>query len=207
MDRPLPVDRLITEGVTFDTLRAALAFIYFGYEGMTQEEWHKALEYVVPMQHNIMNPITLSGRKEIPARDTFIEYWIDDDDRLTQDSKGMVAIKDGEDSRKFYQTDECQKLARITVRFIGANGEAWAKLFHHLTKRPEVAGVLAEYCNAQMLEYIGPIRPMNVDYFGAQNTAIAYDIVMMLQYVEVIKLPGERLGLISIAAGSIGIGS
>ena len=202
MDIPA-IDSLIAEGVTFENLRAALAMIYFGYEGMTQREWRRALAYVVPMQHNIMNPITLDEKLGFTAKDTFIEYWIDDDDRMTQDYKGSVEVKSSDEGKTFYQTDECRKVARATIRFVGANGEAWAKLFHHLTKRPEVAGIFREYCNADALEYIGPIRPINVDYFGVQNTAVAYDVVMMLQYLEVIELPGERLGLISIAAGSV----
>jgi len=202
VNRPPDISHLITEGVTFGTIQAVLAFIYFGYDGMSQEQWKRAENYVVPMQHNIDNPIVLDERKGITAKDTFIEYWIDEDDRLTQDTKGMSTIQTP-DGKDFFQTDECLKLARVTVRFIGRSAEAWAKLFHHLTKRPEVAHLFYEYCNAQSLEYIGPIWPINIDYFGAQNTAVAYDIVMMLQYIEVIRLPGELLGLISIAAGSI----
>jgi hypothetical protein len=203
MDAMSAVDELITMGVTFNNIRAAMAWIYFGYEGMPQDEWSRAMDFVVPMQHNAMNPITLDNNRKIGAKDTFIEYWIDDDGRLTQDSKDYVIIKTSETQKTAYQTDQCQKLARITLRFLGANAEAWAKIFHHITKREEVASVFAEYCNADLLEYLGSIRPINVDYFNNQNTAVAYDIVIMLQYVEVIKLPGERLGLISIASGSM----
>jgi len=206
MDGIDATDKLVTEGATFHNIAAALAWIYFGYDGMTQEEWKSALDHVVPMQHNKENPITALSRDGTVARDTFIEYWIDDDDRITQDSKGWTTVKASETEADFYQTSECEKLARVTLRFLGAKAEAWAKLFHHITKRDEVARTFAEYCNASNLEYVGSIRPVNVDYFGAQNTAVAFDMIVMLQYTEVIKLQGERLGLISIAAGDMAIG-
>jgi hypothetical protein len=206
MGEPNATDYLITEGVTFANLRAALAMVYFGYVDMTDQYWSDALRHVVPMQHNIENPISLTKIDgTLVARDTFIEFWIDDDDRLTQDSKWQTRVKILEDVSIPYQTSEVLKVARITVRFVGAKGEAWAKLFHHVVKRPEVASVFYEYCNAIALDYIGSIRPINVDYFGAQNTTVAYDITMMLQYTEVIKLPGERLGLVSLADGIVSI--
>lgn len=206
MDGIDATDTIVTEGVTFHNVAAALAWLYFGYDTMSQEEWQLALRHVVPMQHNKENPITALARDGDVSKDTFIEYWIDDDDRITQDSKGWTTIKEAEGLKVPYQTDECRKLARVTVRFLGSKAEAWAKLFHHLTKRQEIGGLFREYCNAEQLEYVGSIRPINVDYFGSQNTAVAFDIVIMLQYLEVIKLPGERLGLISIAAGDMGIG-
>jgi hypothetical protein len=197
------VDELITEGLTFDNLRGALAYLYFGYDDITQDEWKMAMEHVTPMQHNIENPITFLKSLNLSPKDTFIEYWIDDDDRMTQDHGGWTTIKEGIDSKKWYRTNECMKLARVTVRFIGAVAEAWAKLLQHSTMREDMAGIFREYCNADILEHIGSIRPINVDYFGNQNTAVAYDITMMLQYKEVIKLPGDKLGLISIAAGDM----
>ena len=198
----LRTEDIISKGLTFERLRCAMAWIYFGFEGMTQDQWREALRYVLPMQHNIVNPITLKEEKDGAVRDTYIEYWIDDDDRLTRDVQGAQTYQE-EGSDRVFMTNECQKVARVTLRFIGAHGEAWAKLFHHINQRPEVMRVFGEYCNANMLEYVGPIRPINVDYFGVQNTAVAYDIVLMLQYVEVMKLPGERLGLISIASGNM----
>lgn len=198
-------EKVVTLGVTFESVQAVLTWIYFGHDDMPQEEWDDALKYVLPMQHNIENPITHKDEMREKVRNTFIEYWIDDDDRLTQDVINTRVIKEMDGSNPVYtQTSECQKIARITLRFLGSYGEAWAKLFHHLAHRPEVSNALAGYCNAQALPYIGPIRPINVDYFGPQASAVAYDIVLMLQYTEVIKLPGERLGLISIAAGSMG---
>jgi hypothetical protein len=49
------------------------------YEDMPQEEWREALKYVVPMQHNFENPI------EPGSQDTWIQFWVDEDDRLIQD--------------------------------------------------------------------------------------------------------------------------
>jgi hypothetical protein len=204
MGKPNATDFLITEGLTFDNLQAALAMVYFGYVDMTDQYWSDALRHVVPMQHNIENPISLKKIDgSLEARDTFIEFWIDDDDRLVQDSKWQTHINTLGNIKVPYQTSEVMKVARVTLRFVGAKGEAWAKLFHHVVKRPEVASVFYEYCNAIFLDYIGSIRPINVDYFGGQNTVVAYDITMMLQYTEVIKLPGERLGLVSLAYGIV----
>ncbi len=199
----MAVEEFITEGLTSNTLKAALAYIFMGKKGMTEVEWRRILRYVIPMQHNMENPITLIERTGGTANDTYIEYWIDDDDRLTQDSKGWTTVLEEDDKKKAYQTDECDKIARITVRFVGADAEAWAKLMHHITKREDVAQVFVEYCNATALEYVGSIRPINVDYFGVQNTSVAYDVIMMLRYIEVVKLPGDRLEMLSIAPGDI----
>jgi hypothetical protein len=66
-------------GLSFDSVRAALAATYFLYQDMPQSEWQEALKYVVPMQHNFENPI------EPGSQDTWIQFWIDEDNRLTQD--------------------------------------------------------------------------------------------------------------------------
>ena len=134
------------EGVTFDNIRSALCATYFLYQDMPEAEWTKALEYVVPMQHNFEHRI------EPGDQDTWIQFWIDEDDRLTQDYN----------ERNRNQT---MKVAHITVRFLGRRAETWAKAFHHLTKRKSVPMYFAEYCNAAMLEYVSPIVPINVDYF------------------------------------------
>jgi len=174
------------EGVTFDNVRAALCATYFLYDGMTQEEWQEALKYVVPMQHNFENPI------EPGSQDTWIQFWIDEDDRITQD----------------YNTgnqNQTVKLARITVRFLGARAEVWAKAFHHLIKRKSVPIYFMEFCNAAILDYISAIVPINVDYFGA-NTTIAHDLSFDLSYDEIMKFDWEPLEYISMPDGKI-IGS
>jgi hypothetical protein len=201
------INELIASGVTFDNVRGALAYMYFGVDGMTQEYWQRALAHVLPMQHNIENPIQTGKAEGWTAKDTFIEYWIDDDDRITQDKSSVrrFAAPSAEGATEYDGSNSCLKVARITVRFMGADAEAWAKLFHHVTMRPAAAAAWVEYCGAVAFEYIGPIRPINVDYFGGRNTAVAYDIVFMLQYEEIIKIPSGVLGQISIADGDIAL--
>ena len=172
------------EGVTFENLRAAICASYFLTEGMSQEEWQRALGYVIPMQHNFENPITPG------SQDTWIQYMVDEDDRLTQDYNTA-------------DTNETHKVARITLRFLGVRAEVWAKAFHHLIKRKSVAGYFREYCNAEMLDYISPIVPMPVDYFGAGNTTMAHDLTFNLCYMEVMQFDREPLDFISIPEGEI----
>jgi hypothetical protein len=173
------------QGVTFDNLRAAICATYFWYENMPQEEWQRALEYVIPMQHNFQNPITPG------SQDTWIQFMIDEDDRLTQDyNKG--------------DENQTMKVARISLRFLGVRAEVWAKAFHHLTKRKSVATYFIEYCNATLLEYVSPIVPMNVDYFGT-NTSIAHDLSFDLQYTEVMVFEQEPLNYVSFPGGDITI--
>ena len=191
---------VVSDGVTFENVRSALACIYFGITiDSTPEEYARAREYVVPMQHNFENPIRPG------SDDTFIEYWIDDDDRLTQDwmKSGWKENADGEAVP--VRTNSCEKLARVTLRFLGVQAESWAKMIHHLTKRDIVAMMFHEWCNASALEYIGPIRPTNVDYFGVQNTTIGFDIVMQLQYTEVIELTAQHIEFLSLAEGTLAL--
>jgi hypothetical protein len=171
-------------GVNFASLRAAVAAIYFMYPGMPESEWRESLRYVIPMQHNFQNPI------EPGSQDTWIQFWIDDDDRLTQDANADDA-------------NGTQKVARVTLRFLGRRAEVWAKAFHHLTKRKSVPVYFAEYCNAEMLEYVSPIIPMNVDYFKIGNTTVAHDLGFSLRYMEYMKFNNEPLGYVSTASGEI----
>jgi hypothetical protein len=179
------------QGLTFETLRLALTAIYWwDPKAPVDGAWMANSKYVVPMQHNWDNPIGAD------ANDTYIQYWIDSDDRLTQDYYGAD------------QTESARKLAEISLRFLGVQGEQWAKAFHHLAKRPRVAEILRDFCNGETLEYIGPIRPMNVDYFRTGNTTIGHDLSFSLQYVEYMDLSGlrEPLRYISLAAGTVRAG-
>jgi hypothetical protein len=172
------------EGANFDNVRAALAAIYFLYEGMPEDKWREALTYVVPMQHNFENPI------EPGSQDTWMQIWIDEDDRLTQDFNAADA-------------NGTQKTARVTVRFLGRRAEVWAKAFHHLTKRKSVPQYFSEYCNAEMLEYISPIVPINVDYFKVGNTTVAHTLSFSLRYMEFMEFNDEPLNYVSAATGEM----
>jgi hypothetical protein len=176
---------IVYEGVNFANLRAAIAATYFMYEDMPENEWREALRYVVPMQHNFQLPI------EPGSQDTWIQFWLDEDDRLTQDANADDA-------------NGTQKVARVTLRFLGRRAEVWAKAFHHLAKRKSVPGFFAEYCNAEMLEYISPIVPVNVDYFKTGNTTVAHDLGFNLRYMEYMKFNNEPLEYVSVAPGKIG---
>jgi hypothetical protein len=191
------------DGVTFANVRAALCATYFMTKPMLdvadklinggvvedpqrkefENAWAEAMSYVIPSQHNFENPITPG------SQDTWIQFWIDEDDRHTQDYN--VANR-----------NETIKTARVTVRFLGARAETWAKAFHHLIKRKSVPRYFMEYCNGQTLDYISPIVPINVDYFGA-NTTIAHDLSFNIVYVESMELDWERLEFISLSPGEI----
>ncbi len=176
-------------GVTFESLQKALCYLYFGHETMEPEEFEACLKYIVPMQHNFMQPIMPD------ADDTFIQYWIDELDRLTHD------YLDG-------NFDSCKKVASVTLRFIGKRAEQWAAVFHHLTKRETCNKIFSVYCNAGIMPYVSPIRPTNVDYFGVGNTVKAFTLNFKLEFDELLDLSnsesgGDRLMYISLAPGTI----
>jgi hypothetical protein len=97
------------------------------------------------------------------------------------------------------------KVADISLRFMGVHAEQWAKAFHHTAQRPRVASILRDFCNGEALEYVGPIRPVNVDYFRRGNTTIGHDVSFSLKYVEYMDLSDLRkpLEYISLAAGTV----
>ena len=184
----MPSDVPRYRGLTFETLRMALTAIYWwDPDADDGGAWAENCKYVVPMQHNWMNPI------EAGENDTYIQYWIDSDERLTQDYYGSD------------QTEETLKQADIALRFMGVHGEQWAKALHHMTKRPRIAEIFHDFCNGETLEHIGPIRPSNVDYFRRGNTTIGHDVSFSLIYREYMDLRGlrEPLRYISIAAGTV----
>lgn len=166
-------------GVSFASVRHALCSLFFEYEGMTEAQFNRCLRYVVPMQHNWQQPI------QVGSQDTWIQYWIDSDDRMTQDYN--------EEGNKL-GINKTTKVARITVRFLGEQGEAWAKLFQHSTKRKSVMSIWEYYCNGTPLEYISPIIPVNVDYFEVGNTQIAFSTSILIRYTEALDfnpIPGQ----------------
>jgi hypothetical protein len=99
------------------------------------------------------------------------------------------------------------KVAHITVRFLGERAESWAKAFHHLTQRKSVAHLWYHYCGSQALEYISPIIPMNIDYFGVGNTSVAHTLGLQLRYKELLDFSPEEKALpltyVSLAPGEL----
>jgi hypothetical protein len=181
-------------GVNFESVREALVSFFFKYEGITKEELDKARGYVIPMQNNFMQPIT---NAQIEEQDTWIQYWIDNDDRIAQDYS-------------WNGVNEVEKVARITVRFLGTRAESWAKSFHHLAGRKSANVIWRHYCRAEkQLYYVHPIIPTNVNYFGVGNTTLAFTLSFNLHYYELLdfrQVPGEeakRLMYIGVVAGEM----
>lgn len=177
------------QGLTFDRLRYALAAIYWHDPSVTDEDgsWAKNIKYVIPQQHNWFNPIDGDGEK-----DTFIQFWIDSDDRIAEDYNEDVY-------------EAVQKVADISLRFVGAQGEQWAKAFHHLARRGVVGEILNDFCNGGMLDYVRPIVPMNVDFFKTGNSVIAFDTGFTLHYTEFMDISDLRgpLQYVSVVPGGI----
>lgn len=166
-------------GVTFNNLRKALYYIYFG-EDVGELEAYK---YIIPRQQNFFIPIEPTGN------DTFIQFFIDKDERLTQDTFR-------------YKENAVRKVAHCSLRFVGKNAEVWAKAFHHLTKRSDVYAVFLGTCQAQLLEYVEEIYPTVVTFKGV-NTHIAFDIMFRLDYSETMELDWLPLEKVSLASGRI----
>lgn len=187
----MPGPSLTISGVTFKSLQLALTDLYFRHKDMTQEEFEEATRYVVPMQNNaFLSPFQPDGP------DTVIQYWIDSDERLVHDRKAG------------HNLNVVLKTAHISLRFIGAQAEEWAKAFHHLTKRYRAEEIFLGYCNARLLPNIGSIIPAPVDYFTPGNTAVGYNISFSVEYDEVLDYnkgagAGDRLEYISLASGII----
>ena len=166
-------------GVSFNNLRKALWLIYFG-EQYSEEEAYK---YIIPMKQNFENPIEDMGD------DTYIQYFINKDKRLTQDQFGN-------------NTNFTYKLAEVTLRFVGEQAEDWAKATHHLTKRQSIYKIFAGVCNASLLEFIGDIKPTVVYFFG-KNASVAFDVDLKLEYNETMKLDWQPLTGVTLASGEI----
>lgn len=181
----------VYEGVSFRSIRELLHFIYLYDENETDEANRASMEkYVLPMQHNFENP--LKGE----TYDTFIEYWIAKDERITQDANGL-GDGTGENFAK--------KLATVDVRFVGAQAETWAKSMHHLIRRPQVHYACAELLGkaSKILEYVTSIIPVNVDYYGTGNASIAFDLSLQIEYNESIKLEWKPLQYIGLVPGTV----
>lgn len=177
-------------GVTFETVRWALANLYFYNPSLqTQAEvkaWYDdKIRYVLPMQHNFENPLAMPD-----AKDTFIEYWIVDDDRLVHDVT--------DNAGGLNKVNSATKVATIDLRFVGAQAEIWAKAMHHIKQRVDVRALFLDMCKGEIFDYVGPIRPTIVDYFGGANASIAFDMTIKIQYRESLVLTYTPLEYLSV---------
>lgn len=170
-------------GVNFITLRKALYLLFFGVDdGKCNDASSPKYKYIIPVQGNFENPL------ELNEEDTYIMYWIERDESLTQDD--IVEYDETGWSRQ-----KC--VASILVRFIGKEAETWVKAFRHLTKRSGVTDIWYGVCNAEKLEYTSPVMPRKIDYSGL-NSQIAFDIRFKLYYDEVMTTGWKPLEGIEI---------
>ena len=161
-------------GVNFNNLRKALYLLYFGCDdGKCNSFDSPKYKYIIPMQGNFENPLPLNDK------DTFILFWIERDESLTQDD--FVEEEDGES----YNRQKC--VATILVRFVGSEAEDWVKVFRHLAKRNDVGELWSGVCHAEKLEYTAPVKPQKTFYSGL-NGEIAFDVRFKLYYDECIRV-------------------
>lgn len=168
-------------GVNFNNLRKALYLMFFGVDlvkdkngkdkALSQDFNSPKYRYIIPMQGNFENPL------ELREKDTYIMYWIERDESLTQDDYV-------EEDDTGYSRQKC--VASILVRFIGKEAEEWVKSFRHLAKRNGVTEIWSGVCNAERLEYTSPVVPRKISYSGL-NSQIAFDVRFKLYYDEVIS--------------------
>lgn len=182
-------------GLTFDNLRKALYLLFFGVDFQLDENGQQVKDekgnpialsqsfdspkykYIIPMQGNFENPL------ELNEKDTYIMFWIERDEELTQDDytmEGGVPVN----------RQKC--VAPVLLRFIGKEAETWAKSLRHLCKRKDVGEIWSGVCNAEKLIYTAPIVPRKVNYSGL-NSQIAFDVRFKLYYDESISTGWQPL--------------
>ena len=128
-------------------------------------------KYIIPMQGNFENPLQLN------EKDTYMMYWIERDESLTQDDY----TEDSEGTSVNRQ--KC--VASILVRFVGNDAETWVRTFRHLAKRKDVTKIWYGVCNAEKLFYTSPIIPRKINYTGL-NSQVVFDVRFKLYYDECI---------------------
>lgn len=161
-------------GVNFNNIRKALYLLFFGVDnGKCNDFNSEKYKYIIPMQGNFENPVM-----QMDSKDTYIQFWIEQDESLTQDDYVIDEDNDGFDRQK------C--VASILLRFIGVQAEDWVKAFRHLAKRNGVTQIWSGVCNAEKLFYTSPIIPRKISQFGL-NSQIAFDTRIKLYYDECIS--------------------
>jgi len=175
-------------GVTLESVFQSLRKLLYGTGDTLEKDAAieaEARKYIIPMNHNWLNPIVTAGN------DTFVEYIVESDDRVTQDVQAYNAVA------------VPVKKAVVLLRFIGVQGEAWAKAFHMLSSRQDAAQIWFQECYARALDYISAIHCHPIDYFG-HNGALAWDIRITLCYTEVYSLDQQPLESVTLAGGNVG---
>lgn len=177
-------DTIGFSGVNFNNLRKALYLMFFGAGEVKDKKTGKTIrylcddfdspkyKYVIPMQGNFENPLQLNDK------DTYMMYWIERDESLTQDDYTEDA--DG------VAVDRQKCIAHILVRFVGKEAETWVKTFRHLTKRKDISRLWYGVCGAEKLYYTSPIIPRKINYTGL-NSQVVFDVRFKLYYAECIS--------------------
>lgn len=172
-------DKARFNGVNFNNLRKALYLLFFGVDnGQCNSFDSPKYRYIIPMQGNFDNPLQMN------EKDTYIMFWIERDDSLTQDDYVVDENNIG------WNRQKC--VASVLLRFIGKEAEDWVKALRHLTKRSNVTQIWSSVCNAEKLEYTSPVVPRKLNYSG-RNSQLAFDIRFKLYYDEVMSTGWEPL--------------
>ena len=169
-------------GVNFNNLRKALYLMFFGAGEVKDSNGNvikylcddfdsPKYKYIIPLQGNFENPLQLN------EKDTYMMYWIERDESLTQDDY----TEDSEGTSVNRQ--KC--VASILVRFVGNEAETWVRTFRHLAKRKDVTKIWYGVCNAEKLLYTSPIIPRKINYTG-KNSQVVFDCRFKLYYDECI---------------------
>lgn len=169
-------------GVNFNNLRKALYLMFFGAGEVKDSNGNvikylcddfdsPKYKYIIPMQGNFENPLQLN------EKDTYMMYWIERDESLTQDDY----TEDSEGTAVNRQ--KC--VASILVRFVGNDAETWVRTFRHLAKRKDVTKIWYGVCSAEKLFYTSPIIPRKINYTG-KNSQVVFDVRFKLYYDECI---------------------
>lgn len=175
-------DTIRFTGVNFNNLRKALYLMFFGAGEVKDKKGNiikyladdfnsPKYKYIIPMQGNFENPLQLNDK------DTYLMYWIERDESLTQD--------DYTEDTEGIAVDRNKCIAHILVRFVGKEAETWVKTFRHLAKRKDVSRLWYGVCGAEKLYYTSPIIPRKINYTGL-NSQVVFDVRFKLFYDECI---------------------
>ena len=125
-------------GVNYNNLRKALYLMFFGTDnGKCNDFSNEKYQYILPLQGDFQNPMQLKDK------DTYILYWIEKDESLTQDDFILDEENEG------FNRQKC--VATIMLRFVGKDAETWVRTFRHLCKRKDVSPIWSGVCNGYKL--------------------------------------------------------
>ena len=173
-------------GVSYETVRLFLYHTYFGRVVSPAEDeanYHAKKKYILPLKDDYESPAIFN------EFDTYIQYFIMRDRKVGKDMLN-------------YKQNEAKKVAQILLRFVGAEAEVWAKALHHIHERKDFQANIMDDCNGVSMPQIGDILSNQVKFFG-NNTSLAFDVIIHIEYTELIELDFKPLETFSMASGKI----